>query len=389
MKHPFFTWSMVASGIMLFFACQSPSESQQNSLTDSISTPLVRIAIPASDHQEVSLHDLADQVEIIRLSEEGTMGYYRTVQITDTRIYVLSAMESDAWIQVFDRKDGALLLKRNMIGKGPDEVNHVSDMLWVDDQLYIVDAGAKQVAVYDQDLQLLRKFAVQENISSLLKLGDHWFVEFSPARRGEVAPYVGVTDPDFNLQASYFYQYPERVSPVKPMFRLSTFQDRVHYWDALNDTLFTFDKGQQAFHPSYYMDFGDRRLPALSQDLSKQIRVADFENLYNQLEASGDKAGLREDVLEFAHHLYFSFKEKGKRWQARYHKSDHRVEVFSGLQIPELGLVASHFNGKWKDHSVFMMINPAQAQWISEAAQAKSGINEMDNFILVIAQLKE
>lgn len=389
MKHPFFTWSILALGILLFFACQSPSESQQNSLTDSISTPLVRIAVPASDHQEVSLHDLADQVEIIRLSEEGLMAYYSAVQITDTRIYVLSTMESDAWIQVFDRKDGALLLKKNMIGKGPDEVSHVSDIHCADNQLYIVDAGTNQVAVYDQDLQLIRKFPVQENISSLLKVGDQWFVEFRPVRRGEIAPYVGVTDADFNLQASYFYQYPERVSPVLPMYRLSTFQDRVHYWDALNDTLFTYDKGQQAFHPSYYMDFGDRRLPALSKDLSKQIKMADFENLYNQLEATGDKAGLREDVLEFAHHLYFSFKEKGKRWQTRYHKSDHRVEVFAGLRIPELGLVASHFNGKLKDHSVFMMINPAQAQWISDADQAKSGIKEMDNFILVIARLKE
>ena len=127
---------------------------------------LVEIDITASyPEKELILQDFMD-VEYIPLETNDEFVTSGVVMDIGSKYIIVKNWSNDGNIYVFDRKTGKALQKLNMLGKGPKEYSHLTNIV-LDEQnneLFVNCLTSKKILVYDLSGNFKRSFAHIENV---------------------------------------------------------------------------------------------------------------------------------------------------------------------------------------------------------------------------------
>ncbi|KJF45687.1 6-bladed beta-propeller [Draconibacterium sediminis] len=127
---------------------------------------LVEIDVTASyPEKELILQDFMD-VEYIPLETNNEFVTSGVVMALGKKIIIVKNWSNDGNIYVFDRKTGKALRKLNMLGKGPEEYSHLTNIVADEknNELFVNCLTSKKVLVYDLFGNFKRSFNYIENV---------------------------------------------------------------------------------------------------------------------------------------------------------------------------------------------------------------------------------
>lgn len=144
------TYTLFSLFFILFLSCGNDNEDQQDSFTV--------ISVDVSANDELSIDDIADDIEAVKLEEtdESLIAYIAKLQRTDDFIFVLDL--SLKKVLQFDL-DGNYIKSIGKIGDGPEEIPMITSFLVDKLNNHIYISGQSKIAVYDFDGNFVRSIS--------------------------------------------------------------------------------------------------------------------------------------------------------------------------------------------------------------------------------------
>lgn len=156
MKNQVKTLSIILFIIVGIGGCKQPASNKS----------LIEIDVTASyPEKELILQDFMD-VEYIPLETNNEFVTSGVVMALGKKIIIVKNWSNDGNIYVFDRKTGKAIRKLNMLGKGPEEYSHLTNIVADEEnnELFVNCLTSKKILVYDLLGNFKRSFNHIENV---------------------------------------------------------------------------------------------------------------------------------------------------------------------------------------------------------------------------------
>lgn len=370
LKCNLFTLSMAVL-ILAMVRC-TPTHKEASNATKRIP---VDVTVEAHEDFGAAVHNL--RYLPLETTDSNSIGWISSIVLHKDRIYLRESRRVQG-IMVFDAKTGQFLYEKTLEGKGPDEVVLLADFKIHENEIYVLDNFGKKINVYAMDLQFKRTYPLEEGYALFERLGNHWWMDRAGANGYTDTVYqLRIMDEEFKVTDEFHPKIgtttTSRYSQSKSLYR-----NQLLYWEMMKDTVWSYDYENGHFWTKYVVDFGEQKIPSAWWE-------NDPDQILEKVLAEPKYAIMPGNFMETDDYVYFHFTFE-KSLIARYNKKTDQTELYKTLHIPGLGAKIQNLQLQ-SGQTWIGVLQPAAIVWDSDAAQAASGLDEMDNPVLVLCEL--
>ena len=370
--------------IFITFSCNSKNENLYE---------IINLREAFENKKPININDIATNFEYIILETKDEC-------LTGTRLAIYSndqyliAIDREK-ILLFDRKDGRFIREVGHKGNGPGEYSRTYNVMPFDEGKNIVYAGRnKKRYGYSLDGQLKDTLSIPELVSEIGNIDDNIFAAFMPDYQGGEKIKIVL----FNHNDSLMKTFPNYLTSPKtssvfvwnPNSWFYKLDKQLYFYQLFNDTVFHVETN--SLTPKYVLNMGHYSPPY------EMKTSPEFES---------GKYFIMRTIQESSKYLFCSFNFNKKNYTAIFDKNN-RTTVVNDYS-PESGLgfinnindfVPLEFSSiNEKDELICTMnalkikqwfdLNPEKISQLPEYLKNLKNIQETNNPVIIIAQLKK
>jgi len=382
--------------LIIYFGCSTPEKE------------IVEISPEYFVDEQLSLSDIANDIEYIPLDSKILIPGFMSIEMTDSLIII--AGTRGAGVLEYD-KSGSFIRKIGRVGKGPGEYLIPRSTIFDEKTREMYVSTSSKLLVYDYEGNLLRTTPVNSDLekmtTTLLKDDKlYWFSNISTGTRDTTPYYWTVTDKKCNelhskRNTTTGFRPSRQSLSVRANFAYR-YKDRLCYWNHYNDTIFEL-LGDSSYKARYLFKQDRYRLTP---------EVVSTPNYFPGL----DQHYVPNFITESQHYLFISYRQDRQPYLCLYDKAEKKFKRVlldnkkGGLNNDlDAGLPFIFYYSMYVDPSnneyLVYYVNPFElkAQVASESfknstpkypekkkelEKLANSLNENDNPVLMLVKLK-